>query len=116
MNLSLANFFISIAGVIIMILLGIIAYFLKQWIESTSKQWIDSTSALTKAVNELKTTVAIISTNQGASDKACANTHQVINNRLNDHSRRLNEHGEAIIELQTVNSRKKPQRQQPEQS
>jgi len=103
------NFILSVIGALILILLSIIGYFVKTWIESTSKQWesaskqwIESTSALTRAVHELKTTVAVITSNQGNSDKACSTTHQLINTRLNAHSERINQHGEAIIELQTI--------------
>ena len=102
MNATLFNFFLSIAGILIMLLVTVVAYFLKQWLENASKQWLDSTTALTNAVNKLETAVAVITSNQGTSEKACTATHQLINTRLNAHSEKINEHGEAIIELQVI--------------
>lgn len=86
------TFLLSIAGAIIVILLGVNGYFMKRW--------IDSTDLLTDSVNALKTTVALLQSNQGSSDRICAATHKVIETRLNDHASRLNEHGEAIAKLE----------------
>lgn len=102
MDLSLANFFFSIAGVIIVMLIGIIGYFLKQWFESISKRWIESTSALTEAVNQLKTAVALLQLNQGNADKSCVLKHEVIDKRLNDHSKRLNDHDKELSRIDTL--------------
>lgn len=108
MNETLAQFFISVAGVIIMLLLAAIAYFLKKWISSTD--------SLTESVHDLKTAVALLQTNQGNSDRTCGLKHQVIDTRLNNHSERLNEHGESIIELQSLIPKqiRKPRNPQPE--
>ena len=92
MEQRIYQFILSIAGVIVMILLGAIAYFLQKW--------INSTDSLTQSVNDLKTAVALLQTNQGNSDKMCGATHKIIETRLNEHAKRLNEHGEAIVELQ----------------
>ena len=93
MNETIAQFFITVAGVIIMILLTAIAYFLQKW--------VNSTDSLTQSVNDLKTAVALLQTNQGNADRACGATHKTIDLRLNEHAKRLNEHGEAIVELQS---------------
>lgn len=92
MNETLAQFFISVAGAIIMLLLAAIAYFVKEWIKSTR--------SLADAVIELKLTIALLQTNQGNSAINCNGKHQVIDLRLNEHAKRLNEHGEAIAEMQ----------------
>src|SRR3989304_8928768 len=97
MNEQIATFLFSIAGAVIMLLLGGNAYFLKRW--------IDSTDALTSSVNDLKTTVALLQTNQGNSDKVCSTTHQIIDTRLKNHSDKIQEHSEAIIDLQVAISR-----------
>jgi len=104
MNEPLAQFFISVAGVIIMLLLAAIAYFLQKWISSTDM--------LTESVHELKTAVALLQTNQGNAGRMCDTTHKTIDNRLNDHSKRLNEHGEAIVKLQ-AGSVKRPRNTKP---
>ena len=79
------QFVLSIAGVIVMILLAAIAYFLQKW--------INSTDSLTQSVNDLKTAVALLQRNQDNSDKTCVNKHTTIETRLNEHAKRLNEHG-----------------------
>jgi hypothetical protein len=99
MNETLAQFFISVCGIIIMILLTAIAYFLQKWISSTD--------SLTQSVNDLKTAVALLQTNQGNADRACGATHKIIELRLNEHAKRLNEHGEAIADLQASTNSKR---------
>ena len=100
MNETLATFFLTIAGAIITLLLGALVYFLKKW--------IDSTDSLTKSVNELKTAVALLQTNQTNYSQSCTNAHNIIDKRLNSHAERLNEHQEAITELQVkMETRKK---------
>ena len=94
MESGLAQFFISVAGVIIMILLAAIAYFLQKWISSTD--------SLTESVHELRTAVALLQTNQGNNDKTCNMKHDVINNRLNAHSEKLTEHSESIAALEAT--------------
>lgn len=99
MNETLASFFLTVAGAIIMLLLGGIMYFLKKW--------IDSTDALTCSVNDLKTTVALLQSNQGNNDRNCTKRHEVIDRRLNDHSEKIHEHSEAIVEIQSRISQKR---------
>jgi len=94
MNVQLAQFFISVAGVIIMLLLAAIAYFLQKW--------INSTDMLTESVHELKTAVALLQTNQGNAGRMCSTAHKIIDTKLENVAKSLIEHGEAIVELQSA--------------
>ena len=85
---------LSIAGAIIILLLGVNGYFMKKWIESTE--------ALTNSVNALKTAVALLKSENGNNEKFCKSRHDVIDKRLNAHSEKLNEHSESIAELRTI--------------
>ena len=75
-----------IAGSIIIILMGIVAYFL-------GKQ-INVSELLTKAVNNLTTAVKILESQN-------SERHPVIVRRLNDHARRLDSHDRDIVCIKT---------------
>lgn len=102
MNPEIYRFILSVVGVILIGLFTIIGYAIKQWFERSSSQMIETTASLTEAVNELTTAVALLKNNQGNNEKFCTQQHKVIDNRINDHSKRLNEHSEAITKLQVI--------------
>lgn len=102
MNPTISSFIISVAGAIIMFLLGAVVYFLKKWIESTD--------SLTRSVNDLKTAVALLQSNQTNSSQSCVTAHAIIDKRLNAHSDRLNEHEKEITELKAAQNTKRGMR------
>ena len=107
MNDEIYRFILSVVGILLTGLFVIIGYFIKQWVERSSAQMIESNASLTEAVNELTTAVALLKNNQGNSEKFCTQQHKIIDNRLADHSKRLNEHSEAITELQVITKTKR---------
>ncbi|HET6558049.1 MAG TPA: hypothetical protein VFG54_12090 [Prolixibacteraceae bacterium] len=92
----------SIIGTFIMILLYIISYGVKQWIQTISKQWTESIKALSETITDLKTAVALLQNNQTHSDKADVEKHEIIDNRLNDHARTLKDHDKKLTRLETI--------------
>ena len=94
------QFILYLAGAIIMLLLGAIAFFLQKWIGSTDK--------LTESVNNLGSTVSLMKTNQDNFADKCGFHHKTIDGVLREHRKaidanteKLNEHGEAIAELKS---------------
>lgn len=77
---------ITIAFSIIAILLSVVAYFLNRQIKSQE--------ILTDAVNQLRTIVSVL---QSQND----DRHPVIDRRLNDHSKRLDEHDKQLARIET---------------
>lgn len=102
MTQSFFQFVLAVSGTIIMILLAAVAYFLKKWAEATD--------SLTQSVNDLKTSVELLKLNQGNFDKTCFNKHLTIDNRLNAHSEKLEEHSQAIAELKAKAPSSSPRR------
>lgn len=75
---------LTIAGALIVILLGIIGF----WIQ----KWIKSTDALTLAISDLR---VLIATTQGSVDtirQNCASRCTVVDTRLNSHSKAIQDH------------------------
>jgi hypothetical protein len=73
-----------IAGSLILLLLGIIGF----WIQ----KWIKSTDALTEAISDLR---VLIATTQGSVDtirQNCASRCKVVDSRLNSHSKAIQDH------------------------
>ena len=78
------NVLLASAGGLIVILLGIIGF----WIQ----KWIKSTDALTEAISDLR---VLIATTQGSVDtirQNCASRCTVVDNRLNSHSKAIQDH------------------------
>lgn len=72
--MELVNFILSIAGVLIVILLGIIGFFLRRQITVIE--------CLTESVNELKINQQLISNNESNFNMNCINRHVIIDKRL----------------------------------
>lgn len=75
---------LALAGGLIVILLGIIGF----WIQ----KWIKSTDALTEAISDLR---VLIATTQGSVDSLrqnCASRCKVVDGRLNSHSKAIQDH------------------------
>lgn len=85
---------LTIAGAIISVLLAIIGYFLNKH--------VNVTEALTEAVNSLNITVKLLENSQANIVAASNSEHKIIDNRLDKHSEKLHEHGEAIVELRAL--------------
>lgn len=94
MSPELYKFIVTLAGAAITILLAIVGYFLKKQVTVTE--------TLIKAVNALNLTVELIQNNQDNFTTNCGLKHSVIDTRLNKHSEKLSEHGEAIAELKAL--------------
>ncbi|TSA32816.1 MAG: hypothetical protein D4R64_15360 [Porphyromonadaceae bacterium] len=89
----LIEILLSLAGALILILLGIIGF----WIQ----KWIRATDALTEAITNLK---VLFATSQSAVtnlEKRCDNTCKTINERLNSHSDSIHFHETEIAILKT---------------
>ena len=76
-----------IAGGIIIMLLGVVAYFLKRQITVSE--------ILTKAVNNLTTAVTVLESQN-------KDRHPVIERRLNTHAKRLDEHDIRSARIETT--------------
>ena len=102
MDAEFAKYLLMVAGALIVLLLGIIGYFLSKHIGVTEE--------LTRSVNALNVTVGLLQNNQMNSSVNCNLTHVSINTRLNAHSAKLSEHETAITELMVtkniINKRK----------
>ena len=85
-ELFLSNLILSLAGALILLLLAIIGYFLKQQITASQ--------ALTDAVNSLTTTVQVMQARQ-------EDQHPVIESRLTSHGKRLDCHDKQITVIET---------------
>jgi len=75
---------LALAGGVIVILLGIIGF----WIQ----KWIKSMDALTEAISDLR---VLIATTQGSVDtirQNCASRCTVVDSRLNAHSKAIQDH------------------------
>lgn len=75
---------LALAGALIVILLGIIGF----WIQ----KWIKSTDALTLAISDLR---VLIATTQGSVDSLkqnCTAQCTVVDSRLNSHSKAIQDH------------------------
>ncbi|MFO7616252.1 MAG: hypothetical protein R6V75_03300 [Bacteroidales bacterium] len=75
---------LALAGALIVILLGIIGF----WIQ----KWIKSTDALTLAISDLR---VLIATTQGSVDSLkqnCTSRCKVVDSRLNSHSKAIQDH------------------------
>jgi len=94
MELHILYYILGIAGAIIILLLGVIGFFLKMIVKVIN--------SLEETVNRLIKTVAIIETTQQLNGSGCTEKHSAITTRLNDHSKRLNEHGEEIAKLKAI--------------
>lgn len=78
---------VVLAGILISILLGVVAFFLKEQIA------IQKT--LTKAVNNLTTAVTVLESQN-------KDRHPVIERRLNEHAKRLDAHDNRITKMETT--------------
>ena len=83
---------LSVASALIMLMLGIVAFFVKGLISSSK--------AVETAVNSLTISVATDRTRSEDFRASCDRTHDVVTNRLNDHRRRLDDHEKKITTLE----------------
>jgi uncharacterized membrane protein YccC len=78
---------VVLAGILISVLLGVVAFFLKKQIA------IQET--LTQAVNNLTTAVTVLESQN-------KDRHPVIERRLNEHAHRLDNHDSRITKIETT--------------
>ena len=83
---------LSLAGTIIVILLGIIAFWLKRFISSSDD--------LTKGLNNLAIALTEEKTKFKGFEKACNSNVELTTRRLNSHSKKLENHEERIIVIE----------------
>ncbi len=106
MDAEVAKYLLMVAGGLIVLLLGIIGYFLSKHISVTEE--------LTRSVNALNVTVGMVQNNQSNFSTNCSATHKTIDMRLNAHSAKISEHETAITELMvTQNITLKRKQQNP---
>lgn len=91
MDLQILYFILGISGAVITILLSVIGIFLKMILKTIN--------SLEQTTNILAKSVAVQEANQMNSGIGCLKTHTVIDTRLNEHSRRLNEHDKDLARL-----------------
>jgi len=92
MDTSVLSFVVAVCGSIIVLLLTVVAYFVKKFIIKVEE--------LTTAVNELRLTVDGARIIQNNFEKNCNGNHLVVNKRLDDHAKTLKDHGERITKLE----------------
>ena len=93
MESEIYKLLLSIAGALIVFLLGIIGFFLQKHIKVIE--------LLVSAVNDLNVTVKLLQNDQENAATNCSTTHQVIATRLNAHSAKLQEHDISITRLKS---------------
>lgn len=91
-QLHLLEIVLAIAGALILLLLGIIGF----WIQ----KWIRSTDALTEAITNLKILFATTQTSVTNIETNCASRCKLIDERLNNHSGFIHNHDTQIQLLQ----------------
>ena len=87
------NFILTIVGFLIVGLLGAIGYFLRRQIKAT--ETLSDLGAI------LNTSVELLKNNQSNFTTNCYSRHQVIDNRLNQHSEKIHRHEKEIGILQS---------------
>lgn len=92
------------AGFIISALFAVVIYFVKNQDASRKTEMEKITSiieTLTETVNSLKTIVEVIKSRQSGDGEFCHMKHTVIDNRLNDHSKRLDLFDNRVTKIET---------------
>ena len=79
---------LAIAGALILILLGIIGF----WIQ----KWIKSTDALTQAISDLRVLIATTQVNVDSLRQNCTNRCTLVDGRLNAHAKDIKDHSLEI--------------------
>lgn len=80
--------FLTIAGFILSLLLGIVSYFLKKFVQQLE--------LLREVVQQLQITVSTEKSRTDGFWIACEHSHRIVERRLNDHSKSLSEHALKI--------------------
>lgn len=88
MNGQLITIIMGIGGSLIGVLLGIIAYLLKNWI-SESKEW---KTLVTTKVDELSAKLSVVIVNYNNQNSTCTDRHGVINKVIDMHTSQLERH------------------------
>jgi len=83
---------LSVTSALLMLMLGIVAFFVKGLISSSK--------SVETAVNQLNISVATERTRSDDFRVSCDKTHEVVTSRLNDHRRRLDDHEKKITKLE----------------
>jgi hypothetical protein len=97
MNESVLTFILSVTGFLIVMLLGIIAFFLKEFAEQVKM--------LKLAVSELQLIVGSEKTRSESFIKSCEKVHTVVDKRLDEHGKRLDLHE---MEISLIKSKSHP--------
>ena len=75
---------LALAGALIVILLGIVGF----WIQ----KWIKSTDALTQAISDLRVLLATTQTSVESLKQNCSSRCLVVDSRLNSHAKSIHDH------------------------
>ena len=88
MHAQLITIIIGIGGSLIGVLLGIIAYLLKNWI-SESKEW---KTLVTTKVDELSAKLSVVIVNYNNQNTTCTDRHGAISKVIDMHTSQLERH------------------------
>ena len=88
MHTQLITIIIGIGGSLIGVLLGIIAYLLKNWI-SESKEW---KTLVTTKVDELSAKLSVVIVNYNNQNTTCTDRHSSISKVIDMHTSQLERH------------------------
>ncbi|WP_299576709.1 hypothetical protein [uncultured Sunxiuqinia sp.] len=92
MNSETYQFILAVVGPIMVILLGIIGFFLRQQVSVTK--------TLTDTVNVLNTSVEVLRTNHNHFSTSDIERHKIIDRTLEAHSDKISDHEKRIIKLE----------------
>jgi len=92
MNSETYQFVLAVVGPIMVLLLAIIGFFLRQQVTATKM--------LTDTVNILNTSVEVLRNNHSNFSVTDNERHSIVNRRLDSHSEKINDHEKRIIKLE----------------
>lgn len=95
MQSTLITIIMGIGGSLIGVLLGIIAYLLKNWI-SESKEW---KTLVTTKVDELSAKLSVVIVNYNNQNTTCKDRHGIISKVIDMHTNQLERHEVEIAIL-----------------
>lgn len=95
MQSTLITIIMGIGGSLIGVLLGIIAYLLKNWI-SESKEW---KTLVTTKVDELSAKLSVVIVNYNNQNTTCKDRHGIISKAIDMHTNQLERHEVEIAIL-----------------
>jgi hypothetical protein len=89
----------AVGGILTLLFFFVSFYFYRS--VSMLDRLSDSVNGLRNSITELNSNVDSIKSNSETFADSCRGKHEVVDKRLNDHSRRLNEHDIKLAHLET---------------